>query len=139
MHLSKLFNIHTYTQHVTWKPIQAKTTRCSSFGIGMRKQMHLLFVHKAIDSVQALLFYLYKLISLSCSLFFSIFISLLYSYSAICTHPGSTRPSLSICALSYRSTTLMHSTIQSYLLKIGVSYTRLKKHLKQELAIGLTN
>ena len=62
MHLSKLLNIHTYTHHVTWKPIQEKTVRCSSSGIGMRKQMHLLSIHKAIDFVQDLIFYLYILI-----------------------------------------------------------------------------
>ena len=59
MHLSKLLNIHTYTQHVTWKPIWEKTTRFYSSSIGMRKQMHLLSVYKAIDSIKYLLFYLY--------------------------------------------------------------------------------
>ena len=29
MHLTKLLNIQTYTQHVMWKPIQEKTTRFS--------------------------------------------------------------------------------------------------------------
>ena len=62
MHLSKLLNIHTYTQHITWKPIWEKTARCSSSGIGMRKQMHLLSIHKAIDYVQDLLFYLHRLL-----------------------------------------------------------------------------
>ena len=37
MHLTKLLKIHTYTQHVTWKPIREKTTRFSSSWIGMRK------------------------------------------------------------------------------------------------------
>ena len=62
MHLSKLLIIHTYTQHVTWKPIQEKSTRCSSSGNGMRKQMHILSVHKAIDYAQDILFYPYILI-----------------------------------------------------------------------------
>ena len=57
-----LLNIHTNTQHVTWKPIWTKTTRCSSLSIGMRKQMHLLSVHNATDSIQDLLFYLYRLL-----------------------------------------------------------------------------
>ena len=63
MHFSKLLNNHIYTQNVTWKPIWEKTTRCSSFGIGMRKQMHLLSIHKATNSVQYILFYHYRLLS----------------------------------------------------------------------------
>ena len=61
-HITKLLNIHTYTQHITWKPIREKTTRCSSSRICMRKQMHLLSVHKATYSVQYLIFYLYRLL-----------------------------------------------------------------------------
>ena len=62
MHLSNLLNIHTYTQHVTWKSIREKTTRYSSSGIGMRKQMLLFSIHKATDSIQDLLFYIYRLL-----------------------------------------------------------------------------
>ena len=62
MHFFNLLNIHTYTQHVTWKPIWEKTTRFSSYGIGMRKEMHLLSAHKSTNFVQDLLFYLYRLL-----------------------------------------------------------------------------
>ena len=125
MHLTKLHNIHTYTQHITWKPIQEKTTRCSSSRIGIRKQIHLFSMKKDADSIQYLIFYILQtflplmhsdllssfstdFFSLSCSLFFSIFIALLYSYSVIRTHPALTRPSLYVCTLSCRSTTMIH-------------------------------
>ena len=80
MHLTKLLKIHTYTQHVTWKPIREKNTRCSSSRIGMRKLMHL-FVYAQI----CILCSRHSLLSLhtfppSHAIWSSLFLPLLYSY-----------------------------------------------------------
>ena len=86
MHLSKLLNIHTYTRHAAWKPIRKKTTMCTSSGIGIRKQMHLLFVHKAIEFVQYLLSCLYIiLLPLTLSVFLYLYHSTLLLLSDLNT------------------------------------------------------
>ena len=66
--------------------------------------MHLLSVHKLQTMFKIFSSISIDLSSLSCYFIFSIFFTLLYSYSVIRTQPGLTRPSLSVCALSCRST-----------------------------------
>ena len=76
--------------------------------------MYLLSAHKDTDSVLDILFSLYRIfLPLMLSDILSYYLPILLLL-AIHTQLGSNQLSLLVCTLSYRTSTLMHSMIQSY-------------------------